>query len=107
MDARQEPIEAGAVMIGESRESAAAAVAAEMAGLVYVSDEEPGIRRRRSGRGFSYRALNDNERAVEEANRLGPQETNLLAADKEPAHEDPVDIDKPVGDDTDPIERRA
>jgi DNA topoisomerase I len=28
---------------------------AEAAGLVYVSDEEPGIRRRRAGRGFSYR----------------------------------------------------
>jgi DNA topoisomerase I len=27
---------------------------AEAAGLVYVSDEEPGIRRRRAGRGFSY-----------------------------------------------------
>ncbi len=29
--------------------------AAETAGLVHVSDEEPGIRRRRAGRGFSYR----------------------------------------------------
>ena len=29
--------------------------AAEQAGLVYVSDEEPGIRRRKSGKGFSYR----------------------------------------------------
>ena len=28
---------------------------AEEAGLRYVSDAEPGIRRRRSGRGFSYR----------------------------------------------------
>src|SRR5262249_14299862 len=28
---------------------------AEAAGLLYVSDEMPGIRRRRSGRGFSYR----------------------------------------------------
>ncbi|PSC05899.1 DNA topoisomerase I [Alsobacter soli] len=31
--------------------------AAEQAGLVYVSDEEPGIRRRKSGKGFSYIAL--------------------------------------------------
>ncbi|KQT53050.1 MULTISPECIES: DNA topoisomerase IB [unclassified Aureimonas] len=30
--------------------------AAESAGLVYVSDEEPGIRRRKSGKGFSYAA---------------------------------------------------
>jgi len=29
--------------------------AAESAGLVYVSDEEPGIRRRRAGKGFAYR----------------------------------------------------
>src|SRR5215213_4064283 len=28
--------------------------AAESAGLVYVSDEEPGIRRRKSGTGFTY-----------------------------------------------------
>ena len=32
-----------------------APAAAEQAGLVYVSDEEPGIRRRRSGKGFSFR----------------------------------------------------
>jgi len=31
--------------------------AAETAGLVYVSDEEPGIRRRRSGKGFTYLGL--------------------------------------------------
>ena len=35
--------------IGDPRETAAEA------GLVYVSDEMPGIRRRKSGRGFSYR----------------------------------------------------
>ncbi|EWY40216.1 DNA topoisomerase I [Skermanella stibiiresistens SB22] len=29
--------------------------AAEQAGLVYVSDEEPGIRRRKSGKGFAFR----------------------------------------------------
>jgi DNA topoisomerase-1 len=29
--------------------------AAEQAGLVYVSDEEPGIRRRRAGKGFAFR----------------------------------------------------
>jgi DNA topoisomerase I len=29
--------------------------AAEQAGLVYVSDEEPGIRRRRAGKGFTFR----------------------------------------------------
>ena len=29
--------------------------AAISAGLVYVSDTEPGIRRRRAGKGFSYR----------------------------------------------------
>ena len=28
--------------------------AAEYAGLTYVSDEKPGIRRRRSGKGFRY-----------------------------------------------------
>jgi DNA topoisomerase-1 len=28
--------------------------AAESAGLVYVSDEEPGIRRRKAGKGFNY-----------------------------------------------------
>ena len=28
--------------------------AAETAGLVYVSDEEPGIRRKKSGKGFTY-----------------------------------------------------
>lgn len=32
-----------------------AAEAAEAAGLVYVSDEEPGIRRKRAGKGFTYR----------------------------------------------------
>jgi DNA topoisomerase-1 len=32
-----------------------APAAAEQAGLVYVSDEEPGIRRQRSGKGFSFR----------------------------------------------------
>ncbi len=31
------------------------AAAAESAGLVYVSDEEPGIRRRKAGKSFSYR----------------------------------------------------
>src|SRR5688572_15614073 len=30
--------------------------AAEYAGLSYVNDEKPGIRRRRSGKGFSYQA---------------------------------------------------
>ncbi|MFN2556120.1 MAG: DNA topoisomerase IB [Nitriliruptorales bacterium] len=34
--------------------------AAEVAGLVYVSDEEPGIRRRRCGRGFAYYNLDGN-----------------------------------------------
>jgi DNA topoisomerase-1 len=29
--------------------------AAENAGLIYVSDEEPGIRRRRTGKGFTYK----------------------------------------------------
>jgi DNA topoisomerase-1 len=29
--------------------------AAEIAGLIYVSDEEPGIRRRRAGKGFTYK----------------------------------------------------
>lgn len=33
--------------------------AAESAGLVYVSDSEPGIRRRGAGRGFSYRDADD------------------------------------------------
>lgn len=33
----------------------AALEAAEAAGLIYVSDEEPGIRRRRVGKGFGYR----------------------------------------------------
>jgi DNA topoisomerase-1 len=33
------------------------AEAAEAAGLEYVSDEEPGIRRQRSGKGFTYRAI--------------------------------------------------
>ena len=28
--------------------------AAETAGLLYVSDEEPGIRRKKSGKGFTY-----------------------------------------------------
>jgi len=28
--------------------------AAESAGLVYVSDEEPGIRRKKAGKGFAY-----------------------------------------------------
>src|SRR3954464_9854005 len=28
--------------------------AAESAGLIYVSDEEPGIRRKRAGKGFAY-----------------------------------------------------
>jgi DNA topoisomerase-1 len=45
-------------LYGDAQQCAAAA------GLAYVSDEEPGIRRRRSGRGFGYRdadgrALND------------------------------------------------
>ena len=39
--------EAGAIVDPEA--------AAESAGLVYVSDQEPGIRRQRSGRGFSYK----------------------------------------------------
>ena len=38
--------------------------AAETAGLVYVSDEEPGIRRRGAGRGFSYRGP-DGERITD------------------------------------------
>src|SRR4029453_9264109 len=29
--------------------------AAESVGLIYVSDEEPGIRRRKAGKGFSYK----------------------------------------------------
>ncbi len=32
---------------------------ATAAGLVYVSDEEPGLRRRRHGRGFSYRDVSN------------------------------------------------
>ena len=42
----EDNLESGAVV--EARE------AAESAGLVYVSDEQPGIRRRKSGKGFSY-----------------------------------------------------
>ena len=38
--------------------------AAESAGLVYVSDEEPGIRRRGAGRGFGYRGP-DGERVTD------------------------------------------
>jgi DNA topoisomerase I len=40
---------------GEEGTIVDAPAAAEQAGLVYVSDEEPGIRRRRSGKGFNYR----------------------------------------------------
>jgi DNA topoisomerase I len=40
---------------GEEGTIVDAPAAAEQAGLVYVSDEEPGIRRRRSGKGFSFR----------------------------------------------------
>ena len=32
--------------------------AAESAGLLYVSDEEPGIRRRKAGKGFAFRGPN-------------------------------------------------
>jgi DNA topoisomerase-1 len=38
--------------------------AAETAGLLYVSDEEPGIRRRKSGKGFTY--LDPNGKKVED-----------------------------------------
>jgi DNA topoisomerase-1 len=40
---------------GEEGTIVDAPAAAEQAGLVYVSDEEPGIRRRKSGKGFSFR----------------------------------------------------
>jgi DNA topoisomerase I len=46
-----------------------APAAAEQAGLVYVSDEEPGIRRRRSGKGFSFR--NPDGTAVKDKETLG------------------------------------
>ncbi len=39
--------------------------AAETAGLVYVSDEEPGIRRRKAGKGFSYER-SDGSKVVDE-----------------------------------------
>jgi DNA topoisomerase-1 len=42
--------------------------AAESAGLLYVSDEEPGIRRRKSGKGFSYR--NPDGSTVQDAETL-------------------------------------
>src|SRR5919206_4038784 len=42
--------------------------AAESAGLVYVSDEEPGIRRRRAGKGFTYKGPDG--RAVRDAATL-------------------------------------
>jgi DNA topoisomerase-1 len=45
-----------------------APAAAEQAGLVYVSDEEPGIRRRRSGKGFGFR--NPNGTAVKDKETL-------------------------------------
>jgi DNA topoisomerase-1 len=40
---------------GESGVIVEPSAAAETAGLIYVSDEDPGIRRRRSGKGFSYK----------------------------------------------------
>jgi DNA topoisomerase-1 len=43
--------------------------AAESAGLVYVSDEEPGIRRRKSGKGFTY--VKPGGGKVEDASTLG------------------------------------
>jgi DNA topoisomerase IB len=43
--------------IGPNPAHDAAAAQAADAGLIYVSDEQPGISRRRSGKGFSYRAL--------------------------------------------------
>ena len=46
----------------------AGAEAAEAAGLRYVSDAEPGIRRRRSGRGFTY--LDPNGRTVRDPRTL-------------------------------------
>ncbi|GEO38947.1 DNA topoisomerase-1 [Skermanella aerolata] len=46
-----------------------APAAAEQAGLVYVSDEEPGIRRRKSGKGFSFR--NPDGTAVKDKETLG------------------------------------
>ncbi|MEP6599991.1 MAG: hypothetical protein ABJB98_11175, partial [Actinomycetota bacterium] len=38
---------------------------AEVAGLTYIRDDEPGIRRRRRGHGFSY--LDPSDRAVQDA----------------------------------------
>lgn len=43
--------------------------AAESAGLVYVSDEEPGIRRRKSGKGFTY--AGPDGRKITDAETLG------------------------------------
>ena len=48
--AREAPGKAGA----NADANADARESAEAAGLVYVTDDEPGIRRRRTGRGFSY-----------------------------------------------------
>ncbi len=42
--------------------------AAESAGLVYVSDEEPGIRRRKAGKGFTY--VNANGETIKDAATL-------------------------------------
>jgi hypothetical protein len=44
----------GSIISGNDSSPASEREAAEAAGLVYVSDEQPGIRRRRSGKGFSY-----------------------------------------------------
>jgi len=57
-------------------------LAAELAGLVYVDDEGPGIRRRRAGRGFVYlgptgRPMAPAERARIEALRIPPAWTEV------------------------------
>jgi DNA topoisomerase-1 len=44
--------------------------AAREAGLVYVADSEPGIRRRRAGKGFAYRAPDGRKVSAPEAERI-------------------------------------
>ena len=70
---------------------AEAEAVAEEAGLRYVSDAEPGIRRRRAGRGFSYRGVDGatvskGVRRRIEALAIPPAWTDVWICDRAPGH---------------------
>ncbi|TPN80543.1 DNA topoisomerase IB, partial [Mesorhizobium sp. B1-1-5] len=57
----------GLTIDGEAAPKNGAQISAEDAALIYVSDTEPGIRRLKAGKGFSYRGADG--RPVSDATR--------------------------------------